>query len=157
MDNLTLIPLDYGDQHALQKQSLFLYDLLKERSPAANISHKEIPAFHQHLAFINSRPYAVWNIIASVTMGPGDGGYEDPKPIGSIYLTRNDEIGLFLSKDTHGQGAGKMALDLFMKQNPRPKYLANVAPTNHLSQQFFQKQGFRCIQFTYQREAECAD
>lgn len=145
MDGLSLTSIDYGDQHKLHDQALFLYDLLKERDPSANISHKEVPPFFQHLAFINSRPYAVWDLIEL-----------DGKPIGSVYLTADDEIGIFLSKENHYKGLGRKALLLFMSQNPRTKYLANISPKNHFSQQFFHGLGFKCIQFTYQLETECA-
>lgn len=143
---MKLVPLDYGDQHKLQAQALFLYDLLKERDPVANISHRELPPFWKHLEFINSRPYAVWNIIEL------DGGMQ----IGSVYLTRNDEIGLFITKLMQGCHHGRKALALFMDQNPRPKFYANVAPGNTKSQSFFHSAGFRCVQYVYQLEAECA-
>lgn len=140
---ITLTPLDYGDQHKLQAQALFLYDLLKERDPAANISHRELPPFFKHLEFINSRPYAVWNVIEL-----------DGKPIGSVYITANDEIGLFLCNGLQGLGHGKTALKLFMEQNPRKAYYANVSPRNDLSRSFFSALGFKHIQNTFR--LECA-
>lgn len=153
MGTINLIPLDYGNQHKLQVQALFLYDLLKERDPIANISHKSLPPFFKHLEFINSRPYAAWNIIERAAPGPEDLVWV---PIGSVYLTQNDEIGIFLSEDHQGGGVGRKALSIFMEQNPRPKYLANIAPHNKASQYFFKALGFRCVQFTYQMEPECA-
>ena len=41
----------------------FLYDLLKNRNPRANISHKKLPSFAKHIKFIESRPYSKWYII----------------------------------------------------------------------------------------------
>lgn len=141
MSAVKLIPIDYGDQSKLQAQALFLYDLLKERDPVANISHRDLPPFYKHLEFINSKPYAIWNLIEM-------GG----KPIGSIYLTRADEIGLFLSNGLQGLGYGKAALKLFMGRNPRKAYYANVAPGNDISNAFFDRMGFKMISHTYRLE-----
>ena len=41
----------------------FLYDLLKERDPKSNISHKKMPTFLQHKKFIKSGPYSKWYIV----------------------------------------------------------------------------------------------
>ena len=35
----------------------FLFDLLKERNPRVNISHKKMPTYNQHRKFIKSKPY----------------------------------------------------------------------------------------------------
>jgi RimJ/RimL family protein N-acetyltransferase len=149
MVSLKLVPIEYGDQYSLQRQALFLYDLLKERPPEANISHRDLPAFYQHLTFINSRPYAVWNIIEVCG-----------EPVGSIYLTRGDgpgflgdEIGIFVSKRAHRTGIGRQAIKMFMEQNPRAKYYANISPRNEASLKFFDGLGFKCIQHTYAMEA----
>ncbi len=39
------------------KDAQFLYDLLFERPSYANISHKEMPTYDAHCAFIKSKPY----------------------------------------------------------------------------------------------------
>ena len=41
----------------------FLYDLLLERDPKANISHKKMPTFTEHLKFVKSKPYSKWYVI----------------------------------------------------------------------------------------------
>ena len=43
----------------------FLYELLAERDPVANISHREMPTFDQHRKFVDSRPYKAWYLIHS--------------------------------------------------------------------------------------------
>ena len=63
----------------------FLYELLKERTPEVNISHKEMPTYKKHVKFVISKPYAAWNII-----------YYKNEKIGSIYLSKQNEIGMFL-------------------------------------------------------------
>lgn len=124
-----------------QSDFKFLYNLLKERNPDINISHKKMPTYSEHVRFVKSKPYTKWNIIE----------YGKQKA-GSIYLSKNDEIGIFLKKQFHGIGIGQDSLKLFMRTNPRKRYLANVSPKNVLSQKFFKKNGFKLIQHTYEFE-----
>jgi len=118
----------------------FLYELLKERDPSINISHKQLPSYQDHTRFVSSNPYFVWNII-----------YYDSTKIGSIYLTNDDEIGIFIRKDIQGQGFGGIALEGFLKTYPRKKYKANINPMNYRSLEFFEKHGFKSIQVTFER------
>jgi len=124
-----------------KSDSDFLYNLLKERDHRANISHKKMPTIKQHEKFILSKPYSKWYIIQ-------DFG----ENIGSIYLTKENEIGIFLIKKIHGQGIGFSVLQLLMEKNPRSRYLANVNPKNKKSIQFFKNNGFKLIQHTYELE-----
>ncbi len=117
----------------------FLYDLLAERDPKANISHKKMPTYRKHVSFVMSQPYAVWYII-----------YANNEKAGSVYLSKQDEIGIFIKKDKQRHGLGKKALQLLVKNNPRKRYLANVSPKNTKSIKFFTNQGFRLIQYTYE-------
>ncbi len=122
---------------------LFLYNLLKERDPRVNISHKKIPNFAQHEKFVLSKPYSKWYIIQ-----------DSEKDVGSIYLTKDNEIGIFLKKKIQGKGIGFNALKLLAEKNPRKRYLANVNPKNKKSIQFFKNNGFKLIQYTYKLEKE---
>ncbi len=117
----------------------FLYQLLGERDPSANISHRRMPTYDEHVRFVSSNPYASWYVI-----------YHSNKKVGSIYLSKQDEIGIFLKKGTQGKGIGTGAMALLMKKNPRSRYLANISPKNILSAKFFKKNGFVLIQHTYE-------
>lgn len=117
----------------------YLYELLKERDPKANISHKKLPSFSNHKKFVLSKPYKKWYIII-----------HNNKKIGSIYLSKQDEIGIFLSKNFHEKGIGTQALDTLIELNPRDRYLANVSPLNLKSENFFKKNNFKLIQYTYE-------
>lgn len=139
---MKLVSVYSDDVAEFHKHALFLYDLLKERDPSINISHREVPPFFRHIAFIQSHPYQAW-YLAQV----------DGESVGSVYLTDNDEIGIFLSKSKQGQGYGTQVLNLLMQAHPRNKYLANIAPGNEVSQKFFVGQGFRHIQNTYEMRA----
>lgn len=122
-----------------ESDCLFLYELLKERDPRVNISHKKMPSFAQHVKFVLSKPYTKWYVII-----------EDKKDVGSVYLTKNNEIGIFIKKNIQGKGIGFKALKLLMEKNPRNKYLANVSPKNKKSILFFKNNRFSLIQYTYE-------
>lgn len=122
-----------------KNDSEFLYELLLERDPIANISHKKMPSFEQHLKFLKSKPYSKWYII-----------WNDEQRIGSIYLTKQDEIGIVIKKEFQKVGVGKIALQLIINKNPRQRYLANVAINNYKSKRFFEKNDFKLIQNTYE-------
>ena len=117
----------------------FLFDLLSERDERVNISHKEMPTFEQHKKFVLSKPYSKWYVII-----------HNKTKIGSIYLSKQDEIGIFVKKEFQNKGIGKDALELLMKKNPRSRYLANVNPKNKKSIEFFKNNNFKTLQHTYE-------
>ena len=133
--------LDISIRSVKKSDSNFLYELLKQRDPRANISHKKMPSFKQHENFIRSKPYSKWYIIQN-----------SKNDVGSIYLSKNNEIGIFLIKKNQNNGIGVNALKLLIKKNPKVRYLANVNPKNKKSIDFFKKNGFKLIQHTYELE-----
>ena len=122
----------------------FLFELLKERDSRVNISHKKMPTYASHVKFIESKPYKKWYIITTYE-------HKCKEKVGSIYLSKNDEIGIFVSKEFQGKNIGKLALSELMKQNPRQRYLANVSPKNKKSLKFFKDNGFELIQYTFEK------
>ena len=131
-ENIELKQIDESDHD-------FLYNLLENRNPNANISHKSMPNYDQHVKFVLSEPYSVWYVILV-----------NDKKLGSIYLSKQDEIGIFLANDMKGKGIGNIALQLLMRKNPRKRYLANISPKNKKSLEFFKKNNFEFIQYTYE-------
>lgn len=119
----------------------FLYNHLKERDSRANISHKKMPTYQEHVKFVLSKPYSKWYVVMYGT-----------KKIGSIYLTKMNEIGIFIKKEFQESGMGQTTLELLMKKNPRNRFLANVNPKNKKSIDFFKRNGFKLIQYTYELE-----
>ena len=117
----------------------FLFNLLKERDPKANISHKNMPTYLEHVKFVESKPYSKWYVIEN-----------SKTKVGSIYLSKNDEIGIFLKKRYHNMGIANKALELLVEKNPQERYLANVNPKNSNSIKFFKKNNFKLIQYTYE-------
>lgn len=119
----------------------FLYYLLKNRNPNINISHKKMPIFKEHIKFVNSKPYSKWYIIK-----------QNDEKVGSIYLSKQNEIGLFLKNNVQGKNIGTEALKLLIMKNPKKRILANINPKNKKSIKFFKKNGFKLIQFTFELE-----
>lgn len=121
------------------KTRQFLYDLLLNRPATANISHKQMPTFEEHCAFVSSYPYMAWYLIF-------DGG----DPVGSIYLTLQGEIGIHLIKSRRNKGLGANAVSELMRRHGKIRYLANIAPLNEPSKKLFKGMGFKLIQETYE-------
>ena len=120
------------------KDYKFLYDILDERSGDMNISHRNKPVWELHIVFCGSDPYPHRWII-----------WEGPLRIGTCYVTDRNEIGLFILKQYQKMGSGKEALQLILQKVPGKLY-ANINPKNLNSIEFFQKNGFRLIQQTYE-------
>lgn len=119
----------------------FLYELLRQRPDYANISHKSMPSWDEHAKFVTGKPYKAWYLL-----------FHNNKPVGSIYLTDKDEIGLQISIDQQHKGFAQEALHELLELHPSTRYLANIAPSNLPSQEFFERQGFKEIQRTYELE-----
>jgi len=126
-----------------KNDALFLYNLLKERESNINISHKKMPTYAQHMKFIESKPYSKWYIIKLSN-----------KKIGSAYLSKQNEIGIFIIKNMHQQKLGTSVLNILIKKNHRKRYLANINPKNKKSIGFFKKNGFKLIQHTFELEQD---
>ena len=129
--NIKLKPVTKDD-------ALFLYELLKNRDPGVNISHKKMPSYNEHVNFVLSNPYTVWYIIE----------YE-VKKIGSIYLSKQDEIGISLVDNSLYDKIGKSIIKLLFKNNPRTRYFAKTSPQNKKLQNFFVNNGFTDHEYTY--------
>lgn len=119
-----------------------LWDLLAERPANANISHREMPSWTAHTAFVSSHGYRTWRLI------------ETPHGIvGAIYLTMQNEIGIGIFSWAQGQGYGPAAIKMLMEEYGPRKFVANVAPTNDASRKMFEAMGFKHVQNTFALEA----
>ena len=113
----------------------FLYELLQEREKEINIIQKKIPSYEKHEKFVMSKPYSKWYVIL----------YRKQK-VGTIYLAKNNDVGVFLKKNIQKKGIGTIALNILIKKNPKKKYYAKINPQNKKSIKFFQKNNFNPIQ-----------
>ena len=117
----------------------FLYNILRERNPEESIEHEKTPSYEEHIQFVKSKPYSCWYVIEYMK-----------EKIGTVYLSKEDEVGIFLKREFQKKGIGKKALELLIKNNPRERIFANVNPKNSKSVRFFAEYGFKLIQNTYE-------
>lgn len=115
-----------------------LYSLLEERTPEQSISHREMPSFDEHIDFVDSEPYLAWYFIV-----------DNGETVGTIYLTKQREIGISIFNKYQRLGIGKRAVMELMARYPG-KFLANINPDNDVSIKFFAQFGAKHIQNTYE-------
>ena len=125
------------------KDFIFLYELLRERDPIYNISHKKMPSYDEHEEFIKTKPYANWYII-----------FLNEKKIGAGYLSFYDEIGISFLPDYDNEVIRKKSLIELVDKNPRKKYFANVNPKNQKYKEFLKEQGFELF-LSYDENDNC--
>ncbi len=129
-----------ADAYKYKGSAHILYALLKERERRVNISHRRMPSMPEHLCFFRSAPYKTWDLILKENI-----------PVGSVYFSKQNEIGIFIFKKYRGLGYGKKAVQLLIKKHLREgRFLANVSPKNSHSIRFFKEFGFKHIQNTYE-------
>lgn len=117
-----------------------LFTLLGERTKQQSISHKGMPSYFDHVKFVRSNPYKVWYLIEA-------GG----KVVGSTYISKLNELGIFIFKEHFGNGYATAALKRVMLMHEGP-FLANINPENTASLALFKSLGFDLLQVTYAHE-----
>lgn len=124
------------DVYGLPSAPLILWELLRERKPNESISHQKMPTWDEHQTFVASKPYPHWYIIM---VG---------EPVGSVYLTDRNEVGVSIYKAHRGHRYATQAIQQLLDMHPG-KALANINPLNLASIALFEKLGFKHIQNTY--------
>lgn len=115
-----------------------LWQLLSEREKHQSISHKRMPSWAEHCAFVASRPYEAWY------------GIDCGELVGSAYLTRAREVGIAILKKHRRNHYAENALRLLIEKHP-VRMLANINPANHASIKLFTGLGFNGpIQSTFE-------
>lgn len=118
------------------------FDLLREREPHENISHRVMPTWEEHCAYVRSRPHLAWYAFGPRELGPW---------AGCIYLSYRREIGVGVRKGHRGRGYARAAILELMRLHPG-RFLANINPRNEASIRLFESLGFGGpIQVTYER------
>lgn len=119
------------------------YDLLAERPPEANISHRGMPSAEEHRKFYHSNPYRAW--LAIIPTEPNR-----RTAVGTVLLTWRNEIGIAILTAYQRRGYARRALrELLATYPPLPAepstrtgyYVANVAPGNQASIALFRQFG----------------
>jgi len=142
---------DPVEETGVSRTHMVLYELLLERTPETNISHKGMPSLEGHVKFVDSMPYSKWYLIQDWPDTYEEAVFEKKRPewTGSIYLTDRREVGIFVFKKRWRQGIGKAAIEELLQRHPG-NLLANINPNNERSIQFFEELGAKHIQNTYE-------
>lgn len=125
-----------------------LYALLAERTPQQSISHKAMPTQEEHRQFVASAPYISWMLMED------DLNFDRQllpaqRIVGSVYVSKRDEVGIFVFNRHQRRGYGREALE-WVRHTFRDRQLfANINPENEASRAFFERHGARFIQVTY--------
>lgn len=123
------------------------WELLGERDANVNISHHDMPTWEEHCAFVCNNPYRIWNAIMV-----------DGIPVGTVYLSKQNEIGVFVLAEHQGHGYAKDAIQqMLAAYKPLPgecstrpgTFVAHVNPANTASIRLFESLGAKHIQNTY--------
>lgn len=158
---MKLIPISEHPDHAK-----ILWDLLAERTPEQSISHKGMPTWEEHLAFVERMaPIPATEFGSDVYYAEirfGEPRYQDwylvevdGAVVASIYLSGcRNEIGVSVFREFRGRGHGSEAVRLITQKFGPAKYLANINPANEPSRKMFEKLGFKKIQETYALDAD---
>lgn len=127
----------------------------RERDPShTNISHQIMPTWEEHCEFVLSQPYRRWFVIAL-----GEMAFENI--VGSIYTTRQNEIGIHILSHQRHRGYAREALQTLTRTiKPLPaipgqrvgRWIANINPANSASIALFEQAGFTSHQLTLIKE-----
>jgi hypothetical protein len=124
-----------------------LYNLLEARK--YNISHREIPSYDEHTLFVKAEPYRAWYIIL----------YRE-KPIGSVYLTEDNSVGLNIEEEQIEQVLSGVINFVLERHKPNPglkslrcdRFSVNVSPSNKKLISAMEKSGAEVIQICFALE-----
>lgn len=109
-----------------------LWQLMCERTPNQNISHRRMPSWAEHVEFVMRKPYVAWYLFDA----------EDGRTAGAVYITHQREIGIGVLLAHRGQGLARAAITELMDRHPGRHFLANINPANEPSIALFRSLGF---------------
>lgn len=153
-DKVVLLKSVYDEEELPKPGALvFLYKLMQQRleehDAHTNISHRQMPSFSAHAAYVEGHPNAAWYIPRN----------EAGTMLGSVHATKNNEIGIVIAKEYRRQGYAAAVLRAFFNQHtPLPAekgkrsghWIANIVPSNEASIRLFARFNATHIQNTYE-------
>src|SRR5258705_12858721 len=109
----------------------FLYELLRQRDiDTVSLSHRIMPTIYGHIEFYRSKPYQWWYIILA-----------DGFRVGTVYLSKRNEIGIDIKKTCQRKGYGSWAVREMIRRLQLTTVLANINPKNTASLEMFRSIG----------------
>src|SRR5712675_82925 len=127
------------DVYQAPEAAELLYRLMQERPAESAIAHRRLPSMEEHRAFLASKPYRAWCLVEP-TASP------QSTYVGSVTLTPNNEVGVFILREFQRRGYARGALRALMSAyRPLPAiaavrpghFVANVNPRNEASIRLF--------------------
>ncbi len=138
-NQLTLEKVEANNNHIKT-----LYELLKKRKQNQKISSNKLPTLADHQAFVKKHPYRVWFLV-----------FYNDQCIGNLYLSKKNEIGIFLVKNEEVL----KEIIKFLKEKYKPlkaiasvrakNFIINISPNNVMLKKYLKKIGAKLIQYTY--------
>ena len=133
------------DVYETKDSATVLFRLLGERAQVESISHRRMPTWSEHRAFVRSRPYRAWYLIEAAS-----------EFVGAIYLSKAKEIGLFIFRKYRRKGYGYAAIHLLIHRHRLRKFYINLNPRNRAGLSLIHRLRGQHIQSTYQVTAQAA-
>ncbi|MEX3011077.1 hypothetical protein [Hoeflea sp. TYP-13] len=121
-----------------------LYELLVSRKHG--ISHKHIPVFAEHIAFVRDHPYRAWLLVR-----------ESETCLGSVYVHKDNTIGVNIDEERVVDCFEEVLNKVLKSYQPLPPvksvrnahFMINAAPTNRALISALENSGFSVAQVTY--------
>jgi len=110
----------------------FIYKIIKDFLKSdLSVTFLKMPNYKEFEKNYFSNDYKRYMIIDS-----------NNKKMGFVVITKDNEIGYFLSKKYQGEGIGVEAVKQLMQLNPRERYFATIHNKNNRSANLVKKLGF---------------
>lgn len=140
-DKIEFVEVRPGSRH-----DQILFALYVKRSTDSRISSSSVLDWNKHQDFVHSHPYRHWALVLL-----------DEVPIGSLYFTQNNEVGLSLVSEKEGLYA-TILRHLVTQLDPLPAipsvrrgtFVVNVAPSQEAILLALRECGAVLIQHTYE-------
>ena len=137
--NIILEKVKTNDNHI---EALFM--ILSKRKNYQKISFKKLPSFKEHKSFVKNHPYRMWFLII-----------KDKKYVGTIYLSKMNEIGIFVIK--HLEVIEPLVDFVIEKYKPLKRkksirsenFIINISPKDVMFNNIIKDMGAKLIQNTY--------
>lgn len=130
-----------------EAQIVALYDLLLKRKHT--ISHKAVPSFEDHAAFVNVHPYRAWYLVLV-----GD------QAIGTFYISNENTVGINITDSSDEALIDNICSHIIAEYAPLPEiksvrgpaFAINVAPDNEFLINALERLNKKVLQISYSLE-----
>ena len=149
-ERINLRPISLND-------TIYLYELLKERNSSITITQIKLPNFDQHKIFVQNQIFSINGNslnIKEMKLDAYIGWYiieSDEKNLGSIWIEEDGNIGLQIQKKFQNIGIGIIAFQKIQGLHHKDIYKTTVSPENKDSINFCKQLDFQLLKKTNDR------